>query len=206
MILTQQPWVEFPPFPQKNFRRKIIHVVEIYQWHWLEESGQRLKNVDPTHLDLASGKQHCKKQHYSTAFSDKGVKPIGQRLRKRNRFLRFVKDPTKSDTTLMSFYQPQPTEEEGSAPVEALPVSDSEVDGANKVEVPAKVLEFEAAIRDIENDQNLKEKIKFGLQNWIGTRYGLRPKQIWARYLEGDKIPTKIESGLVGIGEASPIF
>ena len=81
-----------------------------------------------------------------------------------------MKDPAKSDTTSTSFYRPQPTEEEGSAPVEASPASDSEVDGANKVEVPAKVLEFEAAIRDIENDQNLKDKIKFGFQNWIGTR------------------------------------
>ena len=83
-----------------------------------------------------------------------------------------MKDPAKSDTTSTSFYRPQPTEEEGSAPVEASPTSDSEVDGANKVEVLAKVLEFEAAIRDIENDQNLKDKIKFGFQNWIGTRYG----------------------------------
>ena len=26
------------------------------QWHWLEESGHRLENVDQTHLVLASGK------------------------------------------------------------------------------------------------------------------------------------------------------
>ena len=35
---------------------KFFDVVEIYQLCWLEESGQRLVNVDQTHLVLASGK------------------------------------------------------------------------------------------------------------------------------------------------------
>ena len=39
-------------FP-KNFRGKII---DVYQWHWLEESGQWLENVDRTHLVLSRGK------------------------------------------------------------------------------------------------------------------------------------------------------
>ena len=44
-----------PIFPH-FFRGKIINIAEIYQWLWLEESGQRLENVDWTHLELASGK------------------------------------------------------------------------------------------------------------------------------------------------------
>ena len=41
---------------QKKFRGKIIDVAEINQRGWLEESGQWLENVDPTHLVQASGK------------------------------------------------------------------------------------------------------------------------------------------------------
>ena len=42
---------------QKNFRGKIIDVAEVNQQRWLEESGQRLENVDETHQVLAiSGK------------------------------------------------------------------------------------------------------------------------------------------------------
>ena len=32
----------------------IFSVAEIYRWRWLEESRQRLDNVDRTHLVLAS--------------------------------------------------------------------------------------------------------------------------------------------------------
>ena len=32
----------------------ILDVAEIYQRHWFEESGQRLDNVDRTHLELAT--------------------------------------------------------------------------------------------------------------------------------------------------------
>ena len=39
-------------YSQKNY----FDVAEIYQWRWLEESGQRLENVDQSHLVLASGK------------------------------------------------------------------------------------------------------------------------------------------------------
>ena len=103
-------------------------------------------------------------------FPDKGVTPIGQRVRKRDRIFRLLKDPAKADST--AFYCPQPTEEEGSAPAASptlTPMLDSEVDGA-KCEVSAKVVEFEAEIREIETDKNLKEKVKFSFQNWIGTR------------------------------------
>ena len=42
-----------------NFlRRKIIDVTEVNQGGWFEESGQQLKNVDQTHLVLASGSQY----------------------------------------------------------------------------------------------------------------------------------------------------
>ena len=34
--------------------KKNFNVVEIYQWRWLKESGQRLDNVDQTHPVLAS--------------------------------------------------------------------------------------------------------------------------------------------------------
>ena len=36
--------------------KKIVDVGGVNQWRCLEESGQRLKNVDRTHLVLASGK------------------------------------------------------------------------------------------------------------------------------------------------------
>ena len=51
MLLTQQLCVEF-----LTFLKIYCDVAEIYQWRWLEESGQKLENVDPTHLVLASGK------------------------------------------------------------------------------------------------------------------------------------------------------
>ena len=51
LLLTQRPRVWFSTLPKTYF-----DVAEIYQWRWLEESGQRLENVDPTHLGLASGK------------------------------------------------------------------------------------------------------------------------------------------------------
>ena len=56
----QQPRVRFPAFP-KRFQRKIIDVAKVYQRRWLEESGQWLENVDPTHLVLASGKPELQK-------------------------------------------------------------------------------------------------------------------------------------------------
>ena len=45
LLLTQQPRVQFS-FP----------FAELYRRCWLEESGQRLENIDRTHLLLASGK------------------------------------------------------------------------------------------------------------------------------------------------------
>ena len=54
MLLTQQPRAPFTGFP-KIFKIKIIDVVEVNQWRWLDESGQWLENVDRTHLVLPSG-------------------------------------------------------------------------------------------------------------------------------------------------------
>ena len=48
MVLKgQRPQVRFSAFPRIYF-----NTAEIYQWPWLEESGQRLENVDPTHVVL----------------------------------------------------------------------------------------------------------------------------------------------------------
>ena len=48
-LLTQQPG-----FDSQHSRKK-IDVAEIFGRHWLEGSGQRLENVDRTHLVLVSG-------------------------------------------------------------------------------------------------------------------------------------------------------
>ena len=45
-----------PSVPPKNFRGKIVDVIEVYQRRCLEESGQWLENVDQTPLILAGGK------------------------------------------------------------------------------------------------------------------------------------------------------
>ena len=51
------------PSVPKIFMRKIIDVAEVNQWHWLEERGQQLENVDGTHQVLASGKPELKKEN-----------------------------------------------------------------------------------------------------------------------------------------------
>ena len=50
-LLTQRPRVRFSVFLKIYF-----NVNDIYQWHLLEESRQRLENVDGTNLVLTSGK------------------------------------------------------------------------------------------------------------------------------------------------------
>ena len=40
---------------------KNIDIVEVNQWHTLEESGEMLENVDRTHLVMASGEQVLQK-------------------------------------------------------------------------------------------------------------------------------------------------
>ena len=54
-ILPSHPeaWAQFSAFSKIYY-----DVAEIYRWHgaWLEESRQRLKNVDLTYPVLASGK------------------------------------------------------------------------------------------------------------------------------------------------------
>ena len=56
------------------FPKIYYDVVEIYRWHRLEESQQRLENVDRTHLVLASGKLVPQKaQHVASAPYGLGV-------------------------------------------------------------------------------------------------------------------------------------
>ena len=57
-ILASRPAAPclIPNFPQKKFSGKIVDVVEVNRWCWLDENGQRLENVYRTHLVLASGK------------------------------------------------------------------------------------------------------------------------------------------------------
>ena len=55
------PQVRIPTFP-KFFQMKIIDVAMVNQRSWLEESGQWLEYVNPTHLVLASGKPVLQKK------------------------------------------------------------------------------------------------------------------------------------------------
>ena len=51
LLLKQRPWVPFLAFLIIYF-----NFAEVNQWRWLEESGQRLENIDWTHLVLSCGK------------------------------------------------------------------------------------------------------------------------------------------------------
>ena len=51
LLHTQWPWVWFSASPKNYF-----DVAEINWWGWLETRGQRVENVDRTHLVLACGK------------------------------------------------------------------------------------------------------------------------------------------------------
>lgn len=51
LLFTQPPPVNFSAFPNIY-----LNVAEIYRQGWLEESAQRLENVERSHLALASGK------------------------------------------------------------------------------------------------------------------------------------------------------
>ena len=44
-----------PSIPQNFTEENIVNVAEVNQQRCIEESGQRLENVDQTHLVLASG-------------------------------------------------------------------------------------------------------------------------------------------------------
>ena len=46
----------------KHTKKNIIDVAEVNQQRWLGESGQRLENVDRTHLMLARGKPVLQKK------------------------------------------------------------------------------------------------------------------------------------------------
>ena len=61
LLFTQQPLAWFSAFPRISF-----NVAEIYQWRWLEGSGQRFDNVNGTHQVL------------TTLYSKKGsTEPVG---------------------------------------------------------------------------------------------------------------------------------
>ena len=80
MFLTQQPRVRFSAFPKIYFL-----IAEIYPCRWLEESGQRLLNVDRTHLVLASGKLLLqKKRVHQKAFHESGNSDVATSLPKVN--------------------------------------------------------------------------------------------------------------------------
>ena len=49
-----------------TFSKFYFDVAEIYRRRWLEESGQRLENLDRTHLVLASGKPVLQKSLHKT--------------------------------------------------------------------------------------------------------------------------------------------
>ena len=45
LLLTQQPRVRFSAFPEKLFRSCLF---EIYQWRWIEKTGQKLEiSIEP---------------------------------------------------------------------------------------------------------------------------------------------------------------
>ena len=48
----------------KHTKKNIIDVAEVNQQRWLGESGQRLENVDRTHLMLARGKPVLQKNKF----------------------------------------------------------------------------------------------------------------------------------------------
>ena len=51
-----------PTIPPQKIGGKIIHVAEVNQRRWQQESRQWLENVDWTHLVLASGKTVLQKR------------------------------------------------------------------------------------------------------------------------------------------------
>ena len=66
LLLTQQPRVRIPVF---------LDVAEVNQHRWLEDSGQWLENVDPTHLVLAGGNQVLQKTTEITEFNGSTITP-----------------------------------------------------------------------------------------------------------------------------------
>ena len=63
-MLTDPAALGLIPSITKNiFEEKIVDVDEVNQWHCLEEIGQRLENVDQTHLILAIGKLVLQKKY-----------------------------------------------------------------------------------------------------------------------------------------------
>ena len=61
---SRPPSVQFPVFSKFFSEEKIIDVAKVNQRRWLEESGQWLENIDPTHLVLASGKPVLQKKFF----------------------------------------------------------------------------------------------------------------------------------------------
>ena len=51
LLRTQQPRARFLAFQSCQSWHYDLDVTDIYQWCWLEESGQRLDDADQTHLE-----------------------------------------------------------------------------------------------------------------------------------------------------------
>ena len=78
LLLNTKPRIQYQQ-SQIFFRGIIIKVSKVNQLCGLEESGQRLENVDQTHLVLASGKQASatKKSQFDQQASANQVLPGG---------------------------------------------------------------------------------------------------------------------------------
>jgi hypothetical protein len=84
-------------------------------------------------------------------------KAVGQRIRKRDKFLRLLNKSSRIPT----FYVEQP--QQASSEMTTLPISSLDI------EFPTANDEFVSGICEIQYDENLREKVKFALENWIGT-------------------------------------
>ena len=84
-------------------------------------------------------------------------KAVGQRIRKRDKIFRLLNKSSRIPT----FYVEQP--QQASSEMTTLPISSMDI------EFPTANDEFVSGICEIQYDENLREKVKFALENWIGT-------------------------------------
>jgi hypothetical protein len=87
----------------------------------------------------------------------KDEKAVGQRIRKRDKIFRLLNKSSRIPT----FYVEQP--QQSSSEITTLPISSMDI------EFPTANGEFVSGICEIQYDENLREKVKFALENWIGT-------------------------------------
>jgi hypothetical protein len=92
------------------------------------------------------------------------VTGVGQRIRKRDRFLRRLNDASKA-----AFYVDRPTTQTTQTP--EMTETDSSVAAVTPSSDPPPADDhFASAMADIEGDHELREKVRLGLQQWIGAR------------------------------------